>query len=119
MVRMTIAKPQSTRCEAATALGERCQGNVAHLVDLGGRDHARLCGAHARKARQGRMTLWRPGLTPPPKRFYTKGPVWTETDETYLTARPDVPLAEIAAHLGRTVEAVRQRRYVLRRRDRA
>lgn len=116
---MTRSKPQATRCEAATATGERCQGDVSHVVDLGERGRRRLCGAHARSARRLGVTLWRPGLEPPAKRFYTKHPVWTADDDAYLVARPGVPLAEMAGYLGRTVEAVRQRRYVLRRQERS
>ena len=106
--------PPPTLCEAATALGGRCRGYACATVDLGDRGRRRLCGSHLRRARRGGVALWRPGLDPPPKRRYTRGGVWTAEEDAYLVARPDVPLAELAAHLGRTVEAVRNRRYVLR-----
>lgn len=114
---MTTPPPHLTRCEAATALGERCQGNVAHIVDLGDRGRHGLCGAHGRAARGLGVTLWRPGLDPPPKRFYTRVGPWTAEDDAYLLARPDVRLKDIAAHLGRTVEAVRNRRHLLKHRQ--
>lgn len=106
---------QRPTCEAATASGEPCRGIVHHTVDLGDQGVRQLCGFHVRLARRGRFTPWAPGQPPPPKRRYTKGGTWTAAEDADVVAS-DVSDAALAARLGRTVEAIRQRRYVLRRR---
>ena len=106
---------QPATCEAATASGQPCRGTVHHVVDLGELGRVRLCGSHVRMARRGRFAPWVPGQAPPPKRRYTVGAVWSSEDDAEVVAA-GVPDAELAPRLGRTVGAVRHRRYVLRRR---
>ena len=106
------------RCEAATEAGTRCSWASAGPVEVAGRP-VELCGPHGERIRRwGATAVPLHGRPVVPPDVSSTGRRWSAEEEAYLRATADAPAGVVAAHLGRSAEAVYKRRAVLRREER-
>lgn len=102
-------------CEVLTTRGERCRVPASYQIEVPGVGLQRLCGTHARRYRV--LVRWD---EPPPELLHPPNAArpWTAQEERYVLASRALPRAELAAQLGRTVEAINVRQAKLRREGR-
>ena len=99
-------------CEARSTDGARCQHVAVYTVQFHG-EECHLCGMHMKIARQRSISLVAPD-DPVWANLPRARAEWTAEDDDYLLVNPGLSADEAARHLGRTPNAVTQRRFRLR-----
>jgi len=98
-------------CEAMTAAGPPWRLPGTYVVAVPAAGSRRLCGQHARMAREGPMALRdRPLDTADQDHFGGRVNLrWSDVDDAWLLAHADLTVGEAAALIGRPPASIYQR----------